>query len=601
MDTLRIRSSAGEFTFEPGRTVLIGRDHDADIHLENTNVSRRHVELVHAGAGWVLQDLGSGQGTWRDGRRVERVEVRGTVTVTLGREGRGEALTLEANAEASPGGFAATQVTGNVAGAAGGYDATVLPGQRPGGALREGAVLGATVVSGNALNVECGGKSFALQPGKPVIIGRDPAADIMTANPTVSRQHARLDHDGKGWILRDLNSSGGTFVDGQKITEHRLSGSTAAWLGDETTGERLVLVTSGTTTPPAGRRRGVSDRRVAVIAAAVIVAALVIAGGTWLLWPGGDDEDRTEDELGYANVQPAVVQILATGTFRDLDGTVGGTGSGSGFLISSDGYVVTNNHVVTGAATLEVYIGGDLDRSYNAQVIGASECNDLALIKVSGVTDVPYLEWSDAPSSVGMNVYAAGYPLGDPEYTLTSGIVSKANADGDITATSSIDRTIEHTAKIQHGNSGGPLVAEDGTVVGVNYAGVNLDVETTFYAIAADLAQPIVEQLYEGDLESIGINGFAVSNESEQTGIWVAGVKPGSPAGEVGLLPGDVITSVNRLPMAMDGTFADYCDVIRTAGDGNPMAIEVERLDTGELLRGEINGGSLEVVEPPAG
>jgi S1-C subfamily serine protease/pSer/pThr/pTyr-binding forkhead associated (FHA) protein len=592
MVTLRIQSSAGELSFEPGRTVVIGRDSDADVHLSNTNVSRRHAEITHSPDGWVLQDLGSGQGTWRDGRRVERVELRGIVTVTLGREGLGEILTLEATAGPATGGVAATQVTGLGIGGAGGYDPTVLPGQRPGGALREGAVLGATVVTGNALNVECGGKSYALQPGEPAVIGRDPAAQIVTSNPTVSRQHARLDHDGQGWVLRDLGSSGGTFVDGQKITEHRLSGSTAAWLGDETTGERLVMVTSGASTSTARRRAG-SDSRVAAIAAAVALAVLVIAGATWWLWPDGDDEVADGEGLSYTDVQPAVVQILATGTFRDLEGVVGGTGSGSGFLISPDGYVVTNNHVVTGAATLEVYIGGALDRSYNAQVVGASECNDLALIKIAGASDLPYLEWYEGDSEVGMSVYAAGYPLGDPEYTLTSGILSKAQADGDITATASIDRTIEHTAKIQHGNSGGPLVAEDGSVVGVNYAGANLDVETTFYAIAADLARPIVERLYDGDFESIGINGFAVSDDADQTGIWVAAVKPGSPASKVGLRPGDVISAVNGLPMAMDGTFADYCDVIRTAGDGNPMAIEVQRIDTGEFLQGEINGASL--------
>src|SRR5690606_3004524 len=146
-----------------------------------------------------------------------------------------------------------------------------------------GAALGATVVTGSALNVECGGKSYALQPGKPALIGRDPGAEIVTANPTVSRQHARLEHDGQGWVLRDLGSSGGTFVDGQKITGHRLSGSTAAWLGDENTGERIVLVTSGTNTAST-RRRGAGDSRVALIAAAAALAVLVIAGATWWLW-----------------------------------------------------------------------------------------------------------------------------------------------------------------------------------------------------------------------------------------------------------------------------------------------------------------------------
>ena len=85
----------------------------------------------------------------------------------------------------------------------------------------------------------------------------------------------------------------------------------------------------------------------------------------------------------YGDVQPAVVQIVAKGTFRDPEiGYADGSGLGSGFLISDDGVVVTNNHVVAGAATLEVYVGGELDKSYNAKVLGVSECNDLAVIKL---------------------------------------------------------------------------------------------------------------------------------------------------------------------------------------------------------------------------
>ena len=95
----------------------------------------------------------------------------------------------------------------------------------------------------------------------------------------------------------------------------------------------------------------------------------------------------------YGDVQPAVVQIVARGTFRDPEiGFADGSGLGSGFLISDDGLVVTNNHVVAGAATLEVYVGGELDTSYNAQVLGVSECNDLAVIKLTTSDEMPYLD-----------------------------------------------------------------------------------------------------------------------------------------------------------------------------------------------------------------
>jgi serine protease Do len=309
------------------------------------------------------------------------------------------------------------------------------------------------------------------------------------------------------------------------------------------------------------------------------------------------DETTTTAEAGgvpssFQDVKPAVIQIVARGTFRDPElGFSDGSGLGSGFIISPDGLAVTNNHVVAGAATLEVFVGGDTGTSYNATIVGVSECNDLALIDINQSEPLPYLEWYNGEISPGLAVYAAGFPLGDPEYTLTSGIVSKARAGGDLTGTSSIDHTIEHDANIQPGNSGGPLVAEDGTVVAVNYAGGAAATTTAqFYGIASDLAQPVISKLMDGDFETLGINGWAVLDEAAAiSGVWVAGVAAGSPAAAADILPGDIITSMNGLPIGTDGTFKDYCDVIRTAGD-HPIAVDVLRYDTSEVLRGEING-----------
>lgn len=317
---------------------------------------------------------------------------------------------------------------------------------------------------------------------------------------------------------------------------------------------------------------------------------------------GGDDGDGTSTGAtggtgtsieGFENVRPAVIQIIAQGTFRDPEvGTYTDSGAGSGFIISPDGLAVTNNHVVAGAATLEVYIGGEGSQSYNATILGVSECNDLALIDIREDAPLPYLDWYLEEIVPGIDVYAAGFPLGDPEFTLTRGIVSKAKADGDITGAASIDHTIEHDANIQPGNSGGPLISTDGRVVAVNYAGGAFVTSTEqFFAIASSLAQPVVEHLKDGNYESIGVNGWAVVDEElNLSGIWVAGVSAGSPASNTGIMPGDIITSLNGLPMGVDGTMKDYCDVIRTAGDTNAMSVEVLRFDTGEILRGEING-----------
>lgn len=314
-----------------------------------------------------------------------------------------------------------------------------------------------------------------------------------------------------------------------------------------------------------------------------------------------DTEAETADTSGesagpvdsFSGARPAVVQIVATGTLRDPEvGRTTVVGAGSGFLISPDGLAVTNNHVVTGASSLEVYIGGDTDRSHHATVIGASECSDLALIQIDVDGPQAYLEWADEEAEPGLDVYAAGFPLGDPEYTLTKGIVSKAKANGDVTGTSSIAHTIEHDATIQHGNSGGPLLTVDGQVLAVNYAGGELaqGASKQFWAIAGSLAAPLVDRLGDGDAESLGINGHAIFDEQlALSGIWVNGVKPGSPASRAGLLPGDIVLSLNSIPLATDGGFADYCDVVRTSGD-NAMSVEVLRWDTAQVLRGEING-----------
>ena len=171
-----------------------------------------------------------------------------------------------------------------------------------------------------------------------------------------------------------------------------------------------------------------------------------------------------------------------------------GSGRGSGFIISPDGLAVTNNHVVTGAATLEVFVGGDTEDSYNATVLGVSECNDLALIDINESEPLPYLEWFDGDIAAGTDVYAAGFPLGDPEFTLTRGIVAKAEAGGDLTGTSSIDHTLEHDAAIQPGNSGGPLVTTDGTVARHQLRRRQRAIGAQYYAIASDLAQPVIER-----------------------------------------------------------------------------------------------------------
>ncbi|RLD90353.1 MAG: peptidase S1, partial [Bacteroidetes bacterium] len=295
-----------------------------------------------------------------------------------------------------------------------------------------------------------------------------------------------------------------------------------------------------------------------------------------------------------ADVKSAVVQIEAQGTFVDPEGEYTGAGRGSGFIIDPSGLAITNNHVVSGAALLKVWIGGDISKSYNAQILAVSECSDLALIDIDG-DGFPYLEWYRDPITVGLEVYAAGFPLGDPEFTLTKGIVSKEQANGE-SSWSSVNQVIEHDATINPGNSGGPLVTSDGQIVGVNYA--SYAEAGQFFAIGRDTTLPIIDKFKQGDdVDSLGINAYAVSNtDGSLTGIWVSSVRSGSAADDAGLKPGDLVTTLEGLNLAEDGSLATYCDIIRTQGDENPLGMEIVRFDTGETLEGQFNGRALSVT-----
>jgi serine protease Do len=292
-------------------------------------------------------------------------------------------------------------------------------------------------------------------------------------------------------------------------------------------------------------------------------------------------------------LESAVIQIAAEGSFVDpQEGLLlNQAGYGSGFIIDESGIAVTNNHVVTGAALLEVWVGGESEPR-NARVVAVSECSDLAIIDIEG-DGYPYLEWYDGPITTGLQVYAAGFPLGDPEFTLTQGIVAKDDASG-ASYWSSADSVLQHDATLNPGNSGGPLVTEDGKVVGINYQGSKeLD---NYWAIGRDEALKIMDSLISGqDVTSIGVNGFAISGDDGLTGIWVSSVKSGSPADNAGVQGGDIITSIEGLILATDGSMEDYCAILRSHTPDDTYAVEVLRFDTGEVLSGQLNGTPLEV------
>jgi len=296
-------------------------------------------------------------------------------------------------------------------------------------------------------------------------------------------------------------------------------------------------------------------------------------------------------------VKSAVIQIEAQGSFVEpgVGLQMNVAGRGSGFIIDPSGIAVTNNHVVTGAAFLKVWVGGE-SQPRNAKILAVSECSDLAVIDIDG-DGYPYLEWYEGPISTGLDIYAAGFPLGDPEFTLTRGIVAKEHADGE-TSWASVDTVIQHDASTNPGNSGGPLVTEDGKVVAIHYASAS-DVNQ-FFAIARDEALKVIDRLRAGqDVNSIGVNGTAVTDGESLSGIWVSSVESGSPADQAGIQGGDIIYRLEGLVLATDGTMSDYCDILRSHNPGDVLSVEVLRFDTGEQLQGQLNGRPLEAVSIP--
>jgi len=250
----------------------------------------------------------------------------------------------------------------------------------------------------------------------------------------------------------------------------------------------------------------------------VLVVATAFALGGCAAIPGvlrgGDSASATPTEespvapvSSLDTVESAVIRIVAEGSFVDPEqGELPNVaGSGSGFVISEDGVAVTNNHVVTGAALLDVYIAGE-EEPRNARVLGVSECSDLAVIDIEG-EGFDTLGWASEMPGVGEEVYAAGYPLGESAFTLTKGIVSRASAPGE-SSWASVDSVLLHDATINPGNSGGPLGDARGRVVGVNYAGDTAAGQC--FAISTDEALPLIDDLRAGrDQTTIGVNGEA--------------------------------------------------------------------------------------------
>ena len=223
-------------------------------------------------------------------------------------------------------------------------------------------------------------------------------------------------------------------------------------------------------------------------------------------------------------------------------------GLGSGFIISSDGYIITNNHVVRKAEEIEVILEGG--KKYTAKIVGTDPVTDLALLKIDPEGTLPAVEMGDSSAlAIGERVFAIGNPFG-LGHTVTAGIVS---AKGRALGIGRYDNFIQTDAAINPGNSGGPLFDYEGRVVGVNTA-VMARGQGLGFAIPINMAKIVVEHLKVHGRVIRGWLGIMIQDItpeiSEALGInsdrggLVSEVKEGSPADKAGLRRGDVIVSV---------------------------------------------------------
>ncbi|MEM9933730.1 MAG: Do family serine endopeptidase [Bacteroidota bacterium] len=238
-----------------------------------------------------------------------------------------------------------------------------------------------------------------------------------------------------------------------------------------------------------------------------------------------------------------------------------GIASGSGVIISGEGYIITNNHVIEDANKIEVTLSDN--RSFPAKLIGTDANTDLAVLKVES-TFLPYLTFGDSDEvRVGEWVLAVGNPM-DLNSTVTAGIVSAKGRDINLLrndATYPVESFIQTDAAVNRGNSGGALINDQGELIGINTA---IASRTGFYAgysfaIPASIAQKVMEDLITyGKVKRgiLGVNIRAVDAElaekhSLQTlrGAFIDKVLPGSGAQEAGIETGDIIISVNDIPV----------------------------------------------------
>ncbi len=275
-------------------------------------------------------------------------------------------------------------------------------------------------------------------------------------------------------------------------------------------------------------------------------------------------------------------------------------GTGSGVIISPDGYIVTNNHVIAKASKLKVTLNNN--KTYDAELIGSDPNTDIALIKIDADISLPYLAFGDSDNTkVGEWVLAVGNPF-NLTSTVTAGIVSaKARALG------GVDQSfIQTDAAVNPGNSGGALVNTNGDLIGINTAITSQTGSYVGYsfAVPSNIAKKVIEDILEfGNVQKglLGITApslrtpYAIENGiNEIEGVYVDGVEEGSGADDAQLSSGDIIKQVDEIRVRK---FADLTGYLSTKRPGDIVQVTIER--DGDVLEVPVTLKKLQRLELP--
>jgi S1-C subfamily serine protease len=368
-------------------------------------------------------------------------------------------------------------------------------------------------------------------------------------------------------------------------------------------------------------------RGLLLLLAAVVGGVLVWQGRPWLesrtssavealpraITPAGDlaGDEKATIEL-FERSKGSVVFITTTQLVRDFwsrNITQIPRGAGSGFVWDNDGHVITNNHVVQGAAQAKVRLNDG--RDYDARLIGASPAHDIAVLRIRVPERQPAALpiGSSADLKVGQKVFAIGNPFG-LDWSLTTGVVSALDrslpAEDGRTV---IEHLIQTDAAINPGNSGGPLLDSSGRLIGINtaifspsgaYAGVGfaVPVDTVNRVVPQLLAKgkytrPALgistdEQLNQMLAKQLGVKGVAVLNVEKGSPAEAAGLRAARPGPDGRIVPGDIITAIDGKPVDSVPRLVNRLDE-RKIGDN--IKITVQRDGKPVELSATLKGG----------